>query len=41
MAKEVRFDAEGTQEVTNALLDLVNSYPGLNEGERLDRKSVV
>ena len=34
MAKEVRFDAEGTQEVTNALLDLVNSYPGLNEGER-------
>ena len=34
MAKEVRFDAEGTQEVTNALLDLVNSYPGLNKGER-------
>lgn len=34
MAKEVKFDAEGTQEVTNALLDLVNSYPGLKEGER-------
>lgn len=33
MAKEVRFDAEGTQEVTNALLELVNQYPGLKKGD--------
>ena len=33
MAKEVKFDAEGTQELTDALLALVNSYPGLKEGE--------
>ena len=33
MAKEVKFDAEGTEAVTNALLDLVNTYPGLEPGE--------
>ena len=33
MAKEVRFDAEGTEAVTKALLDLVNAYPGLKQGE--------
>lgn len=33
--KEVRFDAEGTEEVTNAILSLLNTYPGLKPGERI------
>lgn len=35
MAKEVKFDAEGTEAVTNALMDLVNTYPGLKAGETI------
>lgn len=33
--KEVRFDAEGTEEVTNAILSLLNTYPGLKPGEKI------
>ena len=33
MAEEVKFDAEGTEALTNALLALVNTYPGLKPGE--------
>lgn len=35
MAKEVRFDAEGSEAVTKALMDLVNTYPGLKPGEKI------
>ncbi len=33
MAKQVRFDTEGTEAITNALLSLVNTYPGLKAGD--------
>lgn len=35
MAEEVKFDAEGTEEVTNAILSLLNTYPGLKPKERI------
>lgn len=32
--KQVKFDAEGTEALTSALIDLLNTYPGLKPGER-------
>lgn len=33
--KDVRYDLGGYSELTNAIRDIVNSYPGLAEGERI------